>query len=119
MIDRAMQLLIRRMIDFRPAAESSWPSRRPRWRPASFLYCRDRDTGHLALVALLIPFENFNTTLMLVGSDPPLTITMYDRMREGSTPVINAVFPFLMIGSGLLGLISVMAQRDRTAEKSS
>jgi spermidine/putrescine transport system permease protein len=71
-----------------------------------------------AVVALLISFENFNTTLMLVGSDPPLTITMYDRMREGSTPVINAVSLFLMIGSGLLGLISVMAQRDRTAEKS-
>ena len=66
-----------------------------------------------AVVALLISFENFNTTLMLVGSDPPLTITMYDRMREDSTPVINAVSLFLM-----LGLISVMAQRDRTAEKS-
>ena len=66
-----------------------------------------------AIVALLISFENFNTTLMLVGSDPPLTITMYDRMREDSTPVINAVSLFLM-----LGLISVMAQRDRTAEKS-
>jgi spermidine/putrescine transport system permease protein len=42
---------------------------------------------------------------------------MYDRLREGSPPVINAVSLFLMIGSGLLGLISVMAQRDRTAEK--
>jgi spermidine/putrescine transport system permease protein len=67
----------------------------------------------------LISFQNFNTTLMLAESDPPLTITLYDRMREGSTPVINAVSLFLMIGSGLRGLISVMAQRDRTAEKPS
>jgi spermidine/putrescine transport system permease protein len=67
------------------------------------------------IVALLISFENFNTTLMLVGSDAPLTITMYDRMREGSTPVLNAVSLFIMIGSGLLGLISILAQRDRPA----
>jgi spermidine/putrescine transport system permease protein len=64
---------------------------------------------------LLISFENFNTTLMLVGSDAPLTIAMYDRMREGSTPVLNAVSLFIMIGSGLLGLISILAQRDRPA----
>ena len=41
-------------------------------------------------------FENFNTTLMLVGSDPPLTIMMYGRMREGASPVLNAVSLFLM-----------------------
>ena len=67
------------------------------------------------LVVFLISFENFNTTLMLVGSDPPLTITMYDRMKEGSTPVLNAVSLFLMLGSGALGLISILAQRDRGA----
>ena len=38
------------------------------------------------LVALLMSFENFNTTLMLVGSDAPLPITMYGQMREGATP---------------------------------
>jgi spermidine/putrescine transport system permease protein len=65
------------------------------------------------LVAFLISFENFNTTLMLVGSDPPLTITMFDRMKQGSTPVLNAVSLFLMIGSGLLGLISIVIQRDK------
>jgi ABC-type spermidine/putrescine transport system permease subunit II len=49
------------------------------------------------VVAFLVSFENFNTTLMLVGSDAPLTITMYDRMAKvGSTPVLNAVSVFLM-----------------------
>lgn len=65
------------------------------------------------VVAFLMSFENFNTTLMLVGSDAPLTITMYDRLREGSTPVLNAVSLMLMLGSGVLALISVLAQKEK------
>jgi spermidine/putrescine transport system permease protein len=42
--------------------------------------------------------------LMLVGSDPPLTVMMYGRMREGATPVLNAVSLFLMLASALLAL---------------
>jgi len=69
------------------------------------------------LVAFLVSFENFNTTLMLVGSDAPLTITMYDRMAKvGSTPVLNAVSFFLMVGSGSLALISIIAQREKKAQ---
>lgn len=65
------------------------------------------------IVAFLVSFENFNTTLFLVGSEAPLTITMFDRMAKvGSTPVLNAVSFFLIIGSGLLALISVLVQRD-------
>jgi len=38
---------------------------------------------------------------------------MYDRMvKVGSTPVLNAVSFFLMVGSGLLALLSVAVQRD-------
>ncbi|MGH8276082.1 MAG: ABC transporter permease, partial [Steroidobacteraceae bacterium] len=44
-----------------------------------------------AAIAFLMSFENFNTTIMLVGADSPLTIMMYGRMREGATPVLNAV----------------------------
>jgi len=63
--------------------------------------------------AFLVSFENFNTTLFLVGSEAPLTITMYDRMvKVGSTPVLNAVSFFLMLGSALLALVSVLVQRD-------
>lgn len=66
------------------------------------------------VVAFLVSFENFNTTLMLVGSDAPLTITMYDRMvKVGSTPVLNAVSVLLMLGSGLLALLSVVVQRPK------
>lgn len=66
------------------------------------------------IISFLMSFENFNTTLMLVGSDPPLTITMFDRMKEGSTPLLNAVSLFLMLSSATLGLISILAQRDRS-----
>ena len=69
------------------------------------------------VLAFLVSFENFNTTLMLVGSEAPLTITMYDRMAKvGSTPVLNAVSFFLMVGSGLLVLISAIVQRERDRE---
>jgi spermidine/putrescine transport system permease protein len=69
------------------------------------------------LVGFLVSFENFNTTLMLVGSDAPLTITMYDRMvKAGSTPVLNAVSVFLMLGSATLALIAVIVQRERPAK---
>jgi spermidine/putrescine transport system permease protein len=57
-----------------------------------------------AAIAFLMSFENFNTTLMLVGSDSPLTIMMYGRMREGASPVLNAVSLFLMAASALLAL---------------
>ncbi len=65
-----------------------------------------------AVVAFLMSFENFNTTLMLVGSDAPLTITMFDRLKEGSTPVLNAVSLLLMIGSSLLALVMILFQRQ-------
>jgi len=57
-----------------------------------------------AVISFLMSFENFNTTLMLVGSDSPLTITLYDRLREGATPVINVVSLLLMLASVVLAL---------------
>lgn len=66
------------------------------------------------IVAFLVSFENFNTTLFLVGSEAPLTITMYDRMvKVGSTPVLNAVSFFLMVGSALLAMVSFLVQRSK------
>ena len=65
------------------------------------------------IVSFLMSFENFNTTLMLVGSDAPLTITMFDRLREGSTPALNAVSLLLMIVSAFLAITSIFLQRDK------
>jgi len=58
-----------------------------------------------AVISFLMSFENFNTTLMLVGADAPLTVLMYGRMREGASPVLNAVSLFLMLASALLALL--------------
>jgi spermidine/putrescine transport system permease protein len=57
-----------------------------------------------AAISFLMSFADFNTTLMLVGSDSPLTVMMYGRMREGATPVLNAVSLLLMVASGVLAL---------------
>lgn len=58
-----------------------------------------------AAISFLMSFADFNTTLMLVGADAPLTVEMYGRMREGATPVLNAVSVFLMLASALLALV--------------
>ncbi|NVK32475.1 MAG: ABC transporter permease [Gammaproteobacteria bacterium] len=65
------------------------------------------------VVAFLMSFENFNTTLMLVGSDAPLTIAMFDRLKEGSTPLLNAVSLLLILGSSLLALLVILVQRKK------
>ena len=67
--------------------------------------------GAAAVVSVLMSFENFNTTLMLVGSDAPLTITMFDRLKLGSTPVLNAVSLLLIVVSAALGLASLLLQK--------
>jgi spermidine/putrescine transport system permease protein len=64
-----------------------------------------------AVISFLMSFENFNTTLMLVGSDAPLTVLMYGRMREGASPVLNAVSLFLMLASALLAVLLMRGGR--------
>jgi spermidine/putrescine transport system permease protein len=64
------------------------------------------------LVALLMSFENFNTTLILVGSDAPLPIYMYGQMREGATPTLNAASLVLMLVAGVLAtLVALVSAR--------
>jgi spermidine/putrescine transport system permease protein len=66
-----------------------------------------------AVVSVLMSFENFNTTLMLVGSDAPLTIAMFDKLKQGSTPVLNAVSLLLIAVSAALGIMSLLFQSRR------
>lgn len=68
-----------------------------------------------AVISFLMSFENFNTTLMLVGSDSPLTVMMYGRMRQGATPVLNAVSLFLMLASAALALSLLRKPATREA----
>lgn len=58
-------------------------------------------------VAFLMSFENFNTTLFLVGSEPTLPINLYLQVRDGSTPVINAISLLLILGTSVLALVNL------------
>ena len=66
-----------------------------------------------AAISFLMSFADFNTTLMLVGADSPLTVMMYGRMREGASPVLNAVSLFLMLASAVLALTFMRGGRTR------
>jgi spermidine/putrescine transport system permease protein len=68
-----------------------------------------------AAVVFLMSFENFNTTLMLVGAESPLTVLMYGRMRDGATPVLNAVSVFLMVASAVIALLLIRGGDRRPA----
>ncbi len=60
-----------------------------------------------AAVAFLMSFENFNTTLFLVGSETTLPINLYLQLRDGSTPVINSISFLLIVSTSLLALTNL------------
>ncbi len=66
-----------------------------------------------AAVAFLMSFENFNTTLFLVGSETTLPINLYLQVRDGSTPVINAISFLLIVGTSLAAVINLYFSRRR------
>lgn len=65
-------------------------------------------------VAFLMSFENFNTTLFLVGSDTTLPINLYLQVRDGSTPVINAISFLLIVGTSLLAVTNLLLSGQTT-----
>jgi spermidine/putrescine transport system permease protein len=64
-------------------------------------------------VAFLMSFENFNTTLFLVGSEATLPINLYLQVRDGSTPVINAISFLLITGTSVLALANLYFSRKK------
>ncbi|MCG8471369.1 MAG: ABC transporter permease [Desulfobacterales bacterium] len=58
-------------------------------------------------VAFLMSFENFNTTLFLVGSETTLPINLYLQVRDGSTPVINAISFLLIVGTSMMAVANL------------
>ena len=84
------------------------------FRTITLPYLRPALIGSAA-IAFLMSFENFNTTLMLVGSDAPLTIMMYGRMREGASPVLNAVSLVLMLLTAAMAVVMLGRGAKRRA----
>lgn len=64
-------------------------------------------------VAFLMSFENFNTTLFLVGSKPTLPINLYLQVRDGSTPVINAISLLLIVGTFALAMVNLYFSKEK------
>jgi len=64
-----------------------------------------------AALAFLMSFENFNTTLFLVGHEATLPINLYLQVRDGSTPVINSISFLLIVGTSLIALANLYFSR--------
>ena len=65
------------------------------------------------VVAFLISFSNFNTTIFLVGSDPTLPVDLYSRIKFSSTPVLNAVSFMIVAFITLSAIISFVINRNK------
>ncbi len=66
-----------------------------------------------AAVAFLMSFENFNTTLFLTGSETTLPINLYLQVRDGSTPVINAISFLLIVATSLAAAVNLYFSRNQ------
>jgi len=69
-----------------------------------------------AAVAFLLSFENFNTTLFLIGSKPTLPIALFAQIRDGGSPVVNAVSVFLMFCMSVIALGNLYFARKSQAQ---
>ena len=65
------------------------------------------------VVAFLISFSNFNTTIFLVGSDPTLPVDLYARIKFSSTPVLNAVSFMIVAFISLSAILSFVLNRGK------
>ena len=83
---------------FRVIVRITLPFLRPAWLSA-------------AVVAFLMSFENFNTTLFLVGSDPTFPIMLYQEVRDGISPVINAASFVLILTTAVFAVVALLLGR--------
>ena len=61
-----------------------------------------------AAVAFVLSFDNFNTTLFLVGSEPTMPITLFTQVRDGSTPVVNAISVLIVTAVSIIAVINLL-----------
>lgn len=78
-------------------------------------YLRPSIMGGFAL-SFLLSFENFNTTLFLIGADAPLPIALFLRVRDGSTPVVNAISFLLIFTISTVAIIKLIFSKKGEGE---
>jgi len=59
-----------------------------------------------SILAFLLSFDNFNTTIFLVGNTSTLPIHIFSMLRFGITPKINAISVVLILVTVILGFFS-------------
>ncbi len=65
------------------------------------------------VVAFLISFSNFNTTIFLIGSDPTLPVELYSRVKFNSTPVLNAVSFVIVVFITIVAVTNLFFSRKK------
>ncbi len=69
-----------------------------------------------AVVAFLLSFDNFNTTLFLIGNEATLPIHIYSAVRLGLSPKINAIsVVFIVVTVGLGVAYEAIRRREQPA----
>lgn len=69
-----------------------------------------------AMLAFLQSFENYNTTLFVIGIQDTLTINIASRVRLGLTPAVNAI-GVIMITFTIVGAVAYEILRRRDARR--
>jgi spermidine/putrescine transport system permease protein len=80
-----------------------WRILLPYMRPAILSAC---------LIAFLQSFENYNTTLFVIGTQDTMTINIASRVRLGLTPAVNAI-GVILIALTVLGAVAYELLRRR------
>ncbi len=65
-----------------------------------------------AILAFLLSFDNFNTSIFLVGNTSTLPIHIFSMLRFGITPKINAISVVLIVVTVVLGFFSDLLSKQ-------
>jgi len=84
-----------------------WRITLPSLRPAIIAACA---------VAFLLSFDNFNTTLFLIGNSATLPIQVYSAVRLGLSPKINAISVVFILVTVSLGLLAEFLRQEERRE---
>lgn len=73
-----------------------------------------------AMMAFLQSFENYNTTLFVIGTETTMTLNIANRVRLGLTPMVNAIAVIFIlitvVGAVIYELLRQAEERRRALE---
>ena len=69
------------------------------------------------ILAFLLSFDNFGTTVFLIGNEMTLPIYIYSTVRFGYTPEINALFVCLVFVAVIGGIVQYQTYKWRSIKQ--